>query len=38
MGVRINVGCDMTPIQGWENYDNSLNIRLSKLPIIVKIL
>lgn len=38
MGVRINVGCGRTPVQGWDNYDNSLSIRLARLPFISNIL
>jgi SAM-dependent methyltransferase len=34
METRINVGCGQTPITGWINFDNSLSLRLSKIPII----
>ena len=34
MGVRINVGCGMTPTPGWTNYDNSLSVKLARRPIL----
>lgn len=30
--VRINVGCGMTPTEGWVNLDNSLSVRLARVP------
>jgi len=33
MGLRINMGCGQTPTQGWRNFDNSLSLRLAKIPI-----
>jgi len=34
----VNLGCGMTPIEGWNNYDNSMSIRLAKMPILASIL
>lgn len=36
--VRINVGCGQTPTAGWRNFDNSLSLRLSGIPLASKIL
>jgi predicted SAM-dependent methyltransferase len=36
--TRINVGCGQTPTKGWMNFDNSLSLRLSKLPFLPEIL
>ena len=30
---RVNLGCGMTPTYGWSNFDNSLSVRASKLPL-----
>ena len=38
MECRINIGCGQTPIQGWRNFDNSLSIRFSAIPILPKLL
>ncbi len=32
MTYRVNIGCGMSPTEGWLNYDNSLSLRASKLP------
>jgi predicted SAM-dependent methyltransferase len=32
--MRINVGCGQTPTEGWRNFDNSLSLRLSKIPLL----
>lgn len=34
MRVRVNVGCGQTPTKGWKNFDNSLSLRLAKIPIL----
>jgi predicted SAM-dependent methyltransferase len=31
-GLRLNVGCGATPTPGWLNFDNSLTVRLARLP------
>lgn len=36
--TKINIGCGITPISGWNNYDNSLSVRLSKYNILVNLL
>lgn len=32
--MRINIGCGRTPTQGWRNFDNSLAVRLSQIPLL----
>lgn len=34
MALRINIGCGQTPTQGWRNFDNSLSLYLSKVPLL----
>ena len=34
MALKINVGCGQTPTQGWRNFDNSLSLRLSRIPLL----
>jgi SAM-dependent methyltransferase len=36
--MRINIGCGQTPTPGWKNYDNSLSVRLARVPGITRIL
>lgn len=36
--VRINIGCGQTPTKGWRNYDNSVAVRLAKIPILPELL
>ena len=38
MSVRINIGCGLTPTEGWHNYDNSWSIRLSRVPALGRLL
>ncbi len=38
MALRINVGCGQTPTQGWRNFDNSVSLRLSKIPFLPDLL
>lgn len=35
---RINVGCGQTPTEGWRNFDNSLSLRLAKIPFLPALL
>ena len=35
---RINIGCGQTPTNGWQNFDNSFSLRLSKIPLLPDIL
>lgn len=32
---RVNVGCGQTPTPGWQNYDNSLSVRIAKRALLV---
>lgn len=34
MALRINLGCGQTPTRGWRNFDNSLSLRLSLVPLL----
>jgi hypothetical protein len=34
MSLRVNIGCGQTPTEGWNNYDNSLAVRIARIPII----
>lgn len=34
MGLRVNVGCGQTPTPGWRNFDNSLGVRLVRIPFL----
>ncbi len=36
--MRINVGCGATPTDGWENFDNSLTVRIARWPFLVNAL
>ena len=38
MTLRINIGCGQTPTRGWRNFDNSLSLRLSKIPFLPELL
>lgn len=31
---RINIGCGMTPTEGWRNFDNSPGLRLARVPLL----
>lgn len=35
---RVNIGCGLTRIAGWLNYDNSFSVRLAKYPLLVRLL
>jgi len=35
--MRINVGCGGTPTDGWQNFDNSLTIRLAHWPGVTQV-
>jgi ubiquinone/menaquinone biosynthesis C-methylase UbiE len=37
MKLRINVGCGQTPTKGWLNFDNSLSLFLSRIPLLPKL-
>lgn len=36
--MRINVGCGQTPTKGWRNFDNSLSLRLGRVPFLPELL
>lgn len=36
--VRINIGCGQTPTRGWQNFDNSFSLRLSKIPLLTDLM
>ena len=36
--TRINIGCGMTPTEGWMNLDNSPSLRLSRFPFVAEVL
>ena len=38
MGLRVNIGCGQSPTPGWRNFDNSLSLRLSKVPLVARVL
>jgi SAM-dependent methyltransferase len=33
--MRVNVGCGRSPTAGWKNFDNSLTVRLAKIPLLI---
>lgn len=38
IGMRINIGCGQTPTAGWRNFDNSMSLRLSGIPLVPGVL
>ncbi len=36
--IRINIGCGNEPTEGWRNLDNSLSLRLAKIPVLPEVL
>lgn len=38
MGHRVNIGCGITPTDGWLNFDNSLSLKLSQFPRLAHVL
>lgn len=36
--LRVNVGCGRTPTPGWCNFDNSLAVRLARVPLVLPFL
>ena len=36
--LRINIGCGATPTPGWINLDNSLTVRVAKVPALPELL
>jgi SAM-dependent methyltransferase len=33
-GIKVNVGCGISPTPGWLNFDNSLSVRVARWPTI----
>jgi len=36
--MKINVGCGDSPTPGWRNFDNSISLRLARVPLLPRIL
>lgn len=36
--LKINIGCGVSGLEGWQNLDNSLTITLSRLPLVSRFL
>jgi len=36
--MKINVGCGLTPTEGWVNFDNSLSVRVAQCPGAAQVL
>jgi hypothetical protein len=36
--VKINIGCGVSGLEGWHNFDNSLTITLSRIPLVNRFL
>lgn len=32
--IRVNIGCGKNPTNGWQNFDNTLSLKLAKSPLI----
>jgi SAM-dependent methyltransferase len=32
-GIRVNVGCGLSPTPGWLNFDNSFSVRVARWPV-----
>jgi predicted SAM-dependent methyltransferase len=37
-GIKINIGCGVSGLEGWHNLDNSLTITLSRIPLVNRLL
>ena len=33
-GIRVNVGCGLSPTPGWLNFDNSFSVRVARWPVV----
>ena len=33
-GIKVNVGCGLSPTPGWLNFDNSVSVRIARWPVI----
>ncbi len=36
--MKIQVGCGDSPIPGWRNFDNSISLRLARVPFLARVL
>ena len=36
--LKINVGCGRTPIDGWQNFDNTISVWLPRYPLMILLL
>lgn len=36
--IKINIGCGVSGLDGWYNFDNSLTIPLSRIPLVNRLL
>ena len=32
--IRVNIGCGKNPTNGWQNFDNTLSLKLAKFPLV----
>jgi SAM-dependent methyltransferase len=36
--IKINIGCGVSGLEGWHNFDNSLTVTLSRIPLANRLL
>ncbi len=36
--LKVNIGCGMTPTREWENFDNSISLKLAARPFLTNLL
>lgn len=36
--MRVNIGCGRAPVEGWNNYDNSISLCLARMPVLTFVL
>ena len=36
--LKVNIGCGMSPTRGWENFDNSISLKLAARPFLTNLL
>jgi SAM-dependent methyltransferase len=37
-GIKVNVGCGISPTPGWLNFDNSFSVRIARFPAVFTVL
>jgi hypothetical protein len=37
-GIRLNIGCGLSPTPGWLNFDNSPSVRMARWPVLSPVL